>query len=137
MSYAVPTLLLRKDAVFHEANGTYRGRDEIDRIAGVIKATHPDFRYQPLSPPEVIGDGRRVRWVSGSPGKPPAYAEPISSSPGTARLRPSIFSLTSFHDLDAAAANVRFGSIADMPPNFFRSSRREGNWARMDYKGCR
>jgi hypothetical protein len=29
-----------------------------DRIAGVIKATHPDFRYQPLSEPEVVGDGR-------------------------------------------------------------------------------
>ena len=39
-----------------------------------IKATHPDFRYQPLSPPEVTGDGGRVRWVSGSPGQPPAYA---------------------------------------------------------------
>jgi len=23
----------------------------------VIKATHPDFRYQPLSPPEVMVDG--------------------------------------------------------------------------------
>jgi hypothetical protein len=39
----------------------------------VIKATHPDFRYQPISPPEEMGDGGRVRWVSGSPGKPPAY----------------------------------------------------------------
>ena len=97
MSYTVSTLLLRnlhdvfgeidpvrrraaideifhEDAVFHEPNGIYRGRDEIDRIAGVIKATHPDFRYQPLSQPEVIGDGGRVRWVSGNPGKPPAYA---------------------------------------------------------------
>jgi hypothetical protein len=95
MSYTVPTLLLRnlhdvfgeidpvrrraavdeifhEDAVFHKPNGTYRGRDEIDRIAGVIKAI--DFRYQPLSPPEVMGDVGRVRWVSGSPGKPPAYA---------------------------------------------------------------
>ena len=52
----------------------FRGRDEIDRIAGVIKATHPDFKYQPLSPPEELGDAGRVRWVSGSPGKPPAYA---------------------------------------------------------------
>ena len=25
------------DAVFHEPNGTYRGRDEIDRIARVIQ----------------------------------------------------------------------------------------------------
>ena len=97
MSYPVSTLMLRnlhevfgeidpvrrratideiyhEDAAFHEPKGIYRGRDEIDRIAGVIKATHPDFRYQPLSPPEVLGDGGRVRWVSGSPGKPPAYA---------------------------------------------------------------
>ena len=66
--------IFHEDAVFYEPNGTYRGRDEIDRIAGVIKATHPDFEHQPLSPPEAIGDGCRVRWVSGSPGKPPAYA---------------------------------------------------------------
>jgi hypothetical protein len=66
--------IFHEDAVFHDPNGTYRGRDEIDRIAGVIKATHPDFRYQVLAPPEITGDGGRVRWLSGSPGKPPAYA---------------------------------------------------------------
>jgi hypothetical protein len=46
----------------------------MDRIAGVIKATHPDFEYQPLSAPEERGDGGRIRWLSGTPGKPPAYA---------------------------------------------------------------
>ncbi|MGB8589435.1 MAG: nuclear transport factor 2 family protein [Pseudolabrys sp.] len=99
MSHTVSTLLLRnlhdvfgeidpkrrraaideifhENAVFHEPNGIYRGRDEIDRIAGVIKATHPDFRYQPLSPPEVMGDVGRVRWVEGSPGKSPAVHRP-------------------------------------------------------------
>jgi hypothetical protein len=40
--------------------------------------------------------------------------EPISSSLGTARLPPSIFSLTNFRDLDTAAANVRFASRADI-----------------------
>jgi len=30
-----------EDAVFYEPNNTYRGRNEIDRIAGVIKATQP------------------------------------------------------------------------------------------------
>jgi hypothetical protein len=35
---------------------------------------HPDFEYQPLFPPEELGDAGRVRWVSGTPGKPPAYA---------------------------------------------------------------
>src|SRR6266478_3965260 len=98
MSYSIPTLLTRnlhdvfgendpvrrraaideifhEDAVFYDPNGgIFRGRDEIDRIAGVIKATHPDFEYQPLFPPDELGDAGRVRWVSGTPGKPPAYA---------------------------------------------------------------
>ena len=98
MSYSISTLLLRnlsdvfgendpvrrraaiddiwnEDGVFYDPNGgVYRGRDEIDRIAGVIKATHPDFKYQPLSPPEELSDAGRVRWVSGTPGKLPAYA---------------------------------------------------------------
>ena len=61
--------------MFYDSNNAvYRGRDEIDRIAVVIKATHPDFRYQPISPPEEVGNARRVRWVEGSPGKPPAVA---------------------------------------------------------------
>jgi hypothetical protein len=66
--------IFRKDAVFYEPNGIYHGRDEIDHIEGVIKAIHPDFRYQPISQPEEMGDAGRVRWVSGAPGKPPAYA---------------------------------------------------------------
>jgi hypothetical protein len=67
--------LFHEDAVFYDPKGgTFRGRDEIDRIAGVLKATHPDFQYQPLAPPEEFADAGRVRWVSGTPGKPPAYA---------------------------------------------------------------
>jgi hypothetical protein len=67
--------LFHEDAVFYDPNnGPHRGRGEIDRIAGVIKADHPDFRYQPIAPPEEAGNGGRVRWVSGSPGKAPAYA---------------------------------------------------------------
>jgi hypothetical protein len=81
--------IFHEDAVFHEPNGIYRGRNEIDRIAGVIKAMHPDFQYQLIAPPEELGDVGRVRWLSGSPGEPPSYA-PISSSPETARLPPSI-----------------------------------------------
>lgn len=66
--------LLTEDCVFYAPNGTHRGRDEIDRIAGEVKAMHPDFRYQPIAPPETLGDGGRVRWVSGSPDAEPAYA---------------------------------------------------------------
>jgi SnoaL-like domain len=98
MSYSISTLLTRnlhdvfgendparrraaideifhEEAVFHDPKtGIYRGRDEIDRVAGAIKATHPDFRYQTIAPPEESGDGGRVQWVSGRPGEAPAYA---------------------------------------------------------------
>ena len=98
MSYSISTLLTRnlhdvlgendterrraaikeiftEDCVFCEPGGrVYRGRDEIDRIAGTLRATHPDFRYQPIAAPEESGNGGRVRWVEGSPGEAPALA---------------------------------------------------------------
>jgi hypothetical protein len=98
MSYSTSTLLLRnltdvfgendparrraaleelytEDCVFYDPNkGVYHGRDEIDRIAGAIRATHPAFRYQPIAEPEEVGNGGRVRWVSGVPEEAPAYA---------------------------------------------------------------
>ena len=67
--------IFNEDCVFYEPGGrVYRGRDEIDRIAGEIRATHPEFRYQPIAEPEEVGDGGRVRWVAGRPGGAPAYA---------------------------------------------------------------
>src|SRR5258706_16468014 len=97
MSYSISTLLTRnlhevfgeddparrraaiyeiftEDCVFYEPRGAYRGRDEIDRIAGAIKATHPDFRYQPIAGPEELGNGGRGQWGSGRPGEGPVYA---------------------------------------------------------------
>ena len=98
MSYSISTLLIRnlsdvfgesdperrraainelytEDGVFYDpGKGVYRGRDEIDRIAGAIRATHPDFQYQPIAEPEESGNGGRVPWVSGRPGEAPAYA---------------------------------------------------------------
>jgi hypothetical protein len=98
MSYSIATLLTRnleevfgendparrraaiddlwtEDGVFYDpSKGVYRGRNEIDRIAGEIRATHLDFRYQPIAEPEEIGNGGRVRWVAGRPGEAPAYA---------------------------------------------------------------
>jgi len=54
--------IFHEDAVFYDPKGgIFRGRDEIDRIAGVIKATHPDFEYQPIFSPEELGDAGRVR----------------------------------------------------------------------------
>ena len=97
MSYSISTLLTRnlqdvfgesdparrraavdqiftEDCVFYEPRGIYRGRDEIDRVAAAIKATHPGFQYQPIAKPEELGNGGRVKWVSGRVGEAPAYA---------------------------------------------------------------
>ncbi len=98
MSYSISTLLTRnlhdvfgendpkrrraaideiftEDCVFYEpGGGVYRGRDEIDRVAGAIRATHPDFRYQPIARPEEVGNGGRVQWVEGRPGEAPSHA---------------------------------------------------------------
>jgi hypothetical protein len=98
MSYSISTLLTRnfhdvfgendsarrraaideiftEDCVFYDPKaGVHRGRDEIDRIAGAVKASHPDFRYQPFAEPEDVGNGGRIQWVSSRPGEAPAYA---------------------------------------------------------------
>jgi hypothetical protein len=90
MSYSISTLLTRnlqevfgendparrraavqelytEDGVFYDlSKGVYRGQDEIDRIAGEIRAAHLDFRYQPIAEPEETGNGGRVR-CSGPP----------------------------------------------------------------------
>lgn len=72
---AVAAEIYADDAVFVEPHGSYRGRDEIARIAGVIRAKHASFRYQVIAPVEVLpGDIARARWISGAPGEPPAYA---------------------------------------------------------------
>src|SRR5438067_13233740 len=69
------TEIYTEDCVFYDpSKGVYRGRDEIDRVAGTIKATHPDFQYQPIAKPEELGNAGRVQWVSGRPGEAPAYA---------------------------------------------------------------
>jgi hypothetical protein len=85
-----------EDVVFYDpSKGVYRGRDEIERIAGAIKATHPDFSYQLIAEPE------EVAMAGGSLGYRAALAmrqlrpERISSSPGTAGLPPFISSSTS------------------------------------------
>jgi SnoaL-like domain len=66
--------IFTEDGVFYEPKGVYRGRDEIDRVAAAIKATHPDFQYQPIAEPEELGNAGRVPWVAGRPGEVPSYA---------------------------------------------------------------
>src|SRR6202140_1756107 len=64
-----------EDGVFYDPNsGAHRGRDEIDRVAGAVKATHPDFRYQVTAAPQEYCGAGMVPWISGRPGEEPAYS---------------------------------------------------------------
>jgi hypothetical protein len=88
--------IFTEDCVFYDPKGgVYRGRDEIHRIAGAVKATHPDFRYQLIAEPEEVGNAGRVQWVSGRPGEARLTPVLISSSRGTAGLPPFISFSTS------------------------------------------
>lgn len=71
---AVIDEIWNEDGVFFDPVGAHKGRDEIHRIAGIVRADHPGFKYQPIAEPEVMGNGARVKWVAGRPGEPPAYA---------------------------------------------------------------
>ena len=67
--------MFTEDSVFYDPlGGVYRGRDEIDQIAGKLRAMHPDFRYQPKAEPEIVGNGGRIQWVEGRPGEAPEVA---------------------------------------------------------------
>ena len=67
--------IFTEDGVFYDPKtGVHRGRDQIDCVAAAIRATHPDFQYQPIAEPEESGNGGRIQWVSGRPGEAPAYA---------------------------------------------------------------
>ena len=67
--------LWAEDGVFYDpSKGAIRGRDAIDRIAGAVKATHPDFRYQVTAAPQEYCDAGMVPWISGRPGEVPAYS---------------------------------------------------------------
>ena len=67
--------IFTEDCVFYDPlGGVYRGRDAIDRVAGELKATRPDIRYQPIAEPQELGNGGRIQWVAGRPGEAPAAA---------------------------------------------------------------
>jgi hypothetical protein len=90
MSYSISTLLTRnlhdvfgesdparrraaideiftEDCVFYKPSGIRRGRDEIDRVAGAIKATHPGFDISRLPGP------RNWAMAGGSNGSRPPW----------------------------------------------------------------
>src|SRR5258708_12706450 len=65
--------IFTEDFVFYEPRGVYRGRDEIDRVAGAIKVTPPDFRYQPIAGPEELATTARRPSETAHPSAHPTF----------------------------------------------------------------
>jgi hypothetical protein len=86
-----------EDCVFYDPNGgVYRGRDEIDRVAATIKATHPDFRFSQSSGPRNWAMAGESSGYRAAPARRQLTPGLISSSPGMAGLPLFTSSSTSY-----------------------------------------
>jgi SnoaL-like domain len=65
--------LYTDDCVVNLPLGRYHGHDELDRISGELRASHPSYVYTPHNAPTAVQDGGRVDWGSGPAGEPPRY----------------------------------------------------------------
>lgn len=62
-----------EDCVLYVPDGVFEGRGAIDRFAGNLRLTHPDFVYTPHGDPQVLHNGGILAWGSGPRGEAPEY----------------------------------------------------------------
>ena len=65
--------LWAEDGVLYVTPGMIVGREAIDKFAGELRATHPNFVYTPHGTPQVLHDAGRLAWGSGPRGETPKY----------------------------------------------------------------
>ena len=61
------------DCVVHVQDGVFVGHDAVDKFAGELRATHPQFVYTPHGEPQALHDAGILAWGSGPKGEPPEY----------------------------------------------------------------
>ena len=116
-----------EDGVFYDPkSGAHRGRDEIDRVAGAIKATHPDFRYQPIAEPQELGDAGMVPWISGLPGEVPAYSGTDFLIARDGRIAALYLSFDKRPELDSTGRGPSYSGGCAAPWRGCRDSRKPG-----------
>ena len=57
----------------YDHSGTLVGYDALDKFAGDLRATHPQFAYAPHASPQAVHNLGCLRWGSGPRGGVPAY----------------------------------------------------------------
>jgi hypothetical protein len=65
--------LYTEDCVLYVPPGEFVGHEALDKFAGDLRATHPDFVYTPHGGPQVLHNSGRLAWGSGPKGEAPAY----------------------------------------------------------------
>jgi hypothetical protein len=65
--------LYTEDCVLYAPPGAIVGHDALDKFAGELRATHPDFVYTEHGAPQVLHHSGRIAWGSGPKGETPAY----------------------------------------------------------------
>jgi hypothetical protein len=61
------------DCVLYVAPGVFVGRAALDKFAGDLRATHPNFVYTPHGEAEVVHNCGILAWGSGPRGEAPDY----------------------------------------------------------------
>jgi hypothetical protein len=65
--------LWTENGALYAPPGVIVGRDAIDKFAGELRATHPDFVYTPTGEPQALHNAGRLAWGSGPRGEAPDY----------------------------------------------------------------
>ena len=65
--------LYTDDCLLYVPPGVFAGRDAVDKFAGDLRATHPNFVYTPHGQPQALHNAGRLAWSSGPPGETPDY----------------------------------------------------------------
>jgi ketosteroid isomerase-like protein len=65
--------LYTEDCVLYVPSGMFVGREALDKFAGDLRSTHPDFVYTPHGEAQALHNAGRLAWGSGPRGQPPNY----------------------------------------------------------------
>jgi hypothetical protein len=61
------------DCALYVPDGILVGHDALDKFAGELRATHPNFVYTPHGEPQALHNAGILAWGSGPKGEPPEY----------------------------------------------------------------
>jgi hypothetical protein len=65
--------LYTDDCGTYVSAGILVGHDALDKLAGDLRATHPDFFYTPRGQAQALHNSGVLAWGSGPQGEPPDY----------------------------------------------------------------